>query len=260
MVSESPTHPPLRAARSTISVLVVDDDALVRHALVDLLGKSGEVVVVGQADDGARVVAAVEAGVPDVVLMDVEMPLLDGVRAAWRLSLVRPDLPVVLMTAAPSDELVILALRAGAAGVLTKDLDAELLQRVLRGVVGGDAAISRSTCTAMSLELHRRREFARELRPIDSPLTTREWQVLHLMEAGVTTVEMSLQLFLSVHTVRNHVKRILAKLGVHTRESAIAWSRSRPDVAAPPPDPDLIAEERALADALVALLHATAHR
>lgn len=254
-MTERPATPPLRTVRSTVSVLVVDDDALVRHALVGLLDASAGIEVVGEADDGSRVVAAVAVAAPDVVLMDVEMPILDGVRAAWRLSIVRPELPVVLMSADPSDELVLLALRAGAAGVLAKDLDAGELPRLLRAVAAGDAAVSRRTCRAMSDELHRRRTAATELRPIVSPLTTREWQVLQLMQAGASTPAISSQLRLSVHTVRNHVKRILVKLGVHSRASAVAWSRSAPDPGAPEFVSDPGDEERALAGALAALVH-----
>ena len=249
-----PEPSPPNGTRDAISVLVVDDDPLVRGELAAALGAVAQVRIAGQAEDGAAVLAAVEISAPDVVLMDVEMPLLDGVRASWRLSATRPEVPVVLMTAEPFDELVLLALRAGAAGVVPKGLGVEVLGRVLRGVAGDEGSVSRQTSRLMSEELHRRREHAREMRPIDSPLTTREWQVLHLMAAGASTAAMSQELFLSVHTVRSHVKRVLTKLGVHSRAEAVTWAEQQPDSPGGPRTVDPADQERALALALEAVL------
>lgn len=242
-----------------VSVLVVVADATARRELVGALTATAHVTVAGEAGDGEGAVAAAEPAAPDVVLMDVELPVLDGMRAAHRLTLHHPGIPVVLLSAAPSDELSMLALRAGAAGILPASVAPDALARVLHAVVHDEGAIPCHTARAMSEEVHRLRLRARELRPIDSRLTTREWQVLQLMSAGITTAAIARELFLSVHTVRSHVKRMFAKLEVHSRAEAIAWAARLPEAADDPPSValDEAEEERSLGHELALLLQDT---
>ena len=243
-------------ADAAVAVLVVVDDLPARRLLIDALTATEGITLAAEVGEPADAAAVAEAAAPDAVLMDVELPGLDGVRAAHRLTLERPGLPVVLLAEAPSDELSMLALRAGAVGAVPAGIAADALARVLRAVVLDEAVVPHHTARAMSEEVHRLRLRARELRPIDSCLTTREWQVLHLMSAGVTTAAIARELFLSVHTVRSHVKRMLAKLEVHSRAEAIAWAARVAGAADDPPPVarDEAEEERSLGDELARLL------
>jgi DNA-binding NarL/FixJ family response regulator len=209
---------PIRAPRPR--AIVADDDPLARKMIKDALQRA-DVVVIAEARNGREAVELALHYRPDVVLMDVVMPELDGVVATRRILKENPEQVVVFLTSANDDEMGLVGLRVGAAGFLTKDLDIEVLPRALRGALGGEAAISRRMAMRLVEQL-RVREVPTGMRPIKSPLTEREWEVVDLLSESMTTEEIARSLVLSSETVRSHVKHILRKLGVRSREEAVA--------------------------------------
>jgi DNA-binding NarL/FixJ family response regulator len=203
-----------------IRVVVADDQVLVRSGFTVLLGSAPDIEVVGEASNGAEAVALVASARPDIVLMDVRMPIMDGLEATRRIT-GDPDLEatrVVILTTFDLDEYVHDALRAGASGFLLKDtLPVDLLQAV-RVVAGGDALIS-PRITRRLIE-----EFARRPEPGAAPavtlqhLTDREHEVLGLVAKGLSNAEIAEQLYVSHATVKTHVSRLLTKL--HARDRA----------------------------------------
>jgi DNA-binding NarL/FixJ family response regulator len=192
--------------------VVVDDDSFARRAICQLLRRAG-FLVVGEGADGAEAIALAREHRPDLVLMDVRMPKLDGVAATRRIVDERPEQLVILLSGSRDDDLAVLALRVGARGYLSKDLPLDALSRALWGAVQGEAAVSRILMRHAGL------------RPGHIPLTRREWEVLDLMCDGRTTDEIANAFVVSRETIRCHVKRILRKLGVHSRQEAIATVR-----------------------------------
>jgi NarL family two-component system response regulator LiaR len=205
---------PLRA-------VIADDDALARRMVRDVLERAG-IKVVAEAHHGGEAVDLVRYHAPDIVLLDVIMPQLDGIAATRRIVSDRPDQIVILLTHANDEDLGVLGLRAGATGYLSKDVDLEALPRALEGAVAGEAVISRSMAKRVIEQLRQSPEGGRGMRPVRSPLTSREWQVLDLLCEHRTTEQIADVLVLSPETVRTHVKSILRKLDVRSRQEAVA--------------------------------------
>ncbi len=207
-----------------LRVVVVDDDAFARRAIADVLRRSGTVVV-AEAGDGTEGVELVHYHRPDLVIMDIIMPGVDGLAATRRILRDRPDQIVVLLTSSGNDDLGMLGLRMGAAGYLSKDVDLEALPRAIEGTLRGEAAISRTMSMRVIEQLRRVPPPGKGLRPVHSPLTTREWEVLDLICDGTTTESIADALVVSAETVRSHVKSILHKLGVNSRKEAADAAR-----------------------------------
>jgi DNA-binding NarL/FixJ family response regulator len=204
-----------------LRVIVADDDPLARRVVRGALQDAG-ITVVAEAGTGGQAVELTLFYQPDAVLMDVVMPELDGISAMRKILKARPHQPVILLTSA-DDDIGIVGLQAGAMGFLNKDLNIDALPRAVVGAVQGEAAISRAMGTRLLEQLRRRPDTAAQgLRPVRSQLTSREWEVLDLVCERKTTDEMAGELFLSPETVRSHVKSIYRKLGVNSREAAIA--------------------------------------
>ena len=203
----------------TIRVLLVDDDALVRAGLRMILSSAEEIEVVGEAVDGADAVAAVQAHRPDVVLMDIRMPGMDGIAATSALRRLATPPHVIVLTTFQADEHVLSALRAGADGFLLKDTaPAEIVQAV-RLVAAGEAMLSPSVTRTLLAHLgddeatDRRRLAAQRL----SSLTDREREVATAVGSGASNAEIAASLFMSEATVKAHVSRLLTKLEVANR-------------------------------------------
>ena len=207
---------PLRA-------IIADDDAFARRVIRDALEKAG-VTVVAEARNGRQAVELVVYYRPDVVLMDVVMPELDGILATRRILKQLPDQLVIVLTGTndEEDELGLQAIRAGAAGYLSKDVDIDALPRALEAVSRGEAAISRQMTRRLLDRVRQAPNGSIGMRPVKSPLTSREWEVIVLLEGGKSTEVIADQLVLSTETVRSHVKNILRKLDVRSREDAVA--------------------------------------
>lgn len=202
-------------------VLVVDDQAMVREGFGALLAAQDGLEVVGHAADGEEAVAAVDRDVPDVVLMDVRMPRLDGL-AATRTIVGRHDgVRVLVLTTFDVDEYVYEALRAGASGFLLKDAPAEELVRAVRVVAGGDALLAPSITRRLVAEFASRAVPARATSARLEVLTAREREVLVLVARGLSNGEIAEHLVLAEQTVKTHVGRILAKLDLRDRVQAV---------------------------------------
>ena len=204
-----------------VRVLIVDDDALVRSGLRLMLSGSDRVDVVAEAEDGSEVLAAVDTHRPDVVLMDLRMPKVDGLTATELLR-AQPRAPrVLVLTTFDADELVLRALRAGADGFLLKDTPPPEIVRAIELVAGGDGilspAIARQLIEHVAAEgtgADARRADARQR--IDS-LTERELEVARAIGQGKTNADIAAELYMSVATVKAHVTRVLSKLEAENR-------------------------------------------
>ena len=207
----------------TIRVVVADDQALVRSGFTMLLDGEPDIDVVGQAANGAEAVALVASERPDVVLMDVRMPVMDGLEATRRIS-ESDDLAgtkVVILTTFDLDEYVHEALRAGASGFLLKDtLPLDLLHAV-RVVADGDALISPKITRRLIAEFARRPEPGVAPSAMLSSLTEREREVLEIIARGHSNAEIAAELFVSHATVKTHVSRLLMKLGARDRAQLV---------------------------------------
>jgi len=206
-------------------VLVADDDPLVRSAVRDALSERAGIRIDGEAVNGEEAVALALRRRPDVVLLDVGIPRVDAVTVTRRIRSSAPGVEVVVFSSSPDDEVGLLGLRAGAAGFLLKDVSSDALARALRGIQRGEAAVSRRLTRQVLESLRRAPDAGAGMRPVWSPLTSREWQVLDLLCEGASTEAIAERLVLAVETVRTHIKHVLAKLGAHSREEAIAVAR-----------------------------------
>jgi DNA-binding NarL/FixJ family response regulator len=200
-----------------VRVLIVDDDALVRAGLSMILSGAAGIDVVGEAADGADVPAAVAAHRPDVVLMDIRMPRVDGL-AATEVLRRRPDAPeVIVLTTFDADEYVLRALRAGASGFLLKDTPpAEILQAVHK-VAGGEATLSPTVTRQLIAHVAGPQPVRAGARRLLNQLSERERDVALAVGRGRSNAEISAELFMSVATVKAHVSRLLTKLDMNNR-------------------------------------------
>lgn len=222
--------PEAEDASSYPRAIIADDDPFARRMIKEALQRAG-MVVIAEAHNGRQAVELVLHYRPDVVLMDVVMPELDGIAATRRIVKEIPEQVVVILTSNDDEEMGMLGLRAGATGFLTKDLDVEVLPRALAGALSGEAAVSRRLGMRLIEHLQRAPEAAPGLRPVKSPLTAREWEVIDLLAESLTTEKIAAQLVLSPETVRTHVKNILRKLNARNREEAVAIAQRMRDEA-----------------------------
>lgn len=211
--------------------VVADDDPFARRAISQLLQEAG-IAVVAEAADGAEAIELAREHRPDLVLMDISMPEVDGIAATRRIVEDRPEQIVVLLSGSSDDELAVLGLRVGARGYLKKDLSTESFVRAVHGALEGEAALSRSLMLRVLEQLRLVPAAGAGMRPIHSPLTRREWEVLDQLCDGRSTDEMARLFVVSEETIRSHVKRILQKLGVHSRQQAVARVRQMRSVDA----------------------------
>jgi DNA-binding NarL/FixJ family response regulator len=202
-------------------VLVVDDQAMVREGFGALLGAQPGIEVVGQAADGEEAVDAATRLGPDVVLMDVRMPRLDGLAAARRILARDEGVRVLMLTTFDVDDYVYEALRAGASGFLLKDAPAEELVRAVRVVAGGEALLAPSVTRRLIAEFATRSVPARAVSRRVDVLTAREREVLVLVARGLSNTEIAGHLVLAEQTVKTHVGHILAKLDLRDRVQAV---------------------------------------
>jgi DNA-binding NarL/FixJ family response regulator len=201
-------------------ILIVDDHPLTRDALAALLAQQG-FEVVGEAADGEEALTAARKYAPDVVLLDLTMPGMDGLTALPRIREEAPACEVVVLTASDTEENLLAAIRAGASGYLLKTESPEQIASFLRGVIRGDAALSGGVARRL---LDRVREYGRfggVPDAIAKQLSAREVEVLLLLDEHLGTDEIAQRLFISEHTVRSHVKNLLKKLGVSSRREAL---------------------------------------
>jgi DNA-binding NarL/FixJ family response regulator len=214
-----------------IRVLAVDDQRVVREGLAMLLGLLPDVQVVGTAADGEEALTLAGELRPDVILMDLRMPRVDGVEATRRLRASHPEIKVVVLTTYADDRSVIDALRAGALGYLTKDAGADEIRQALQRVASGQASLDpavqmhlveaiATAATAATTDV----TSAPAASQLPDGLTPREVEVLGLIGAGLSNTEIAAQLFVSEATVKSHVNHMLPKIGARDRAQAVGYA------------------------------------
>jgi two-component system, NarL family, response regulator LiaR len=217
--STTSTEPP-RAAVEALKVIIADDDPLARRAIRDALQADG-IVVIAEAATGHDAVELVLHYDPDVVLMDVVLPRIDGIAATRRILQRRPEIVVVMLSANEDPELGLMCLRSGAGGFLPKTVPLETLPQAMRAAAEGEPVVTRRLTQELIERLRRSSPDGHGLRPVRSELTSREWEVLDLLCRHLSTDEIADALVLSSETVRSHVKNILRKLHVRSRQQAV---------------------------------------
>ena len=205
-----------------ISVLLVDDHSMVRQGVRAFLVTQPDITVVGEAGSGQEAVRLAEQHVPDVILMDLIMPGMDGVEATRRVKQVSPRSQVVVLTSYHEDEHIFPALKAGALSYILKDVSAEELASAVRKAAAGEAVLHPRVAARVIKELQGRREDP--LNPF-TELSERELEVLKLIADGMSNAEMAAKLFLSEKTIKGHVSNILNKLHLvdRTQAAVYAW-------------------------------------
>jgi DNA-binding NarL/FixJ family response regulator len=205
-------------------VLVVDDHALFRKGVASLLRDTEGFTVVGEARDGREAVAKAQALTPDVVLMDVYMPGMDGLEAARRITQAVPSVRIVMLTVSEEDRNLFEALKAGAHGYLLKSVEPEELFRTLRGVVRGEAFLTPSMATKLLEEFTRRAGAGAEAAAPAGHMSRREREVLELLTGGAVNKEIAAALRISENTVKNHLKSMMEKLHAENRVQVVVYA------------------------------------
>ena len=202
-----------------ISVLLADDHPIVRGGIRTMLEAADGIEVVGEAENGVQALEMVHALKPDVLLLDMEMPIMPGLEVAKTLAQEKHPVRIIALSAYDDDEFIFGLLDTGAAGYLTKDEAPDMIIDAVKGVAQGEEGwISRKIAD----KTIRRRKTALERQSAD--LSSREWEVLKLVGKGLTNPDIGEMIFISEGTVKNHVSHIYEKLGFRTRAEAVAWA------------------------------------
>ncbi|HZW03489.1 MAG TPA: response regulator transcription factor [Anaerolineaceae bacterium] len=213
-------------AKDRIRILLVDDQTMFRDGMRVLLSSQKDFEIVGEAADGEEAVQKSAALQPDVVLMDLRMPILDGAAATRRLRTAQPGCRVIVLTTFDEDEAIFEGLRSGAIGYLLKDAPTDKLYEAIRAAARGESFLQPSVAARVVAEFARLAERSPAwTQGMEEPLTERELEVLRLLATGATNREIARQLVLAEGTVKNHVTGILTKLGVSDRTRAALKAR-----------------------------------
>jgi two-component system, NarL family, response regulator LiaR len=211
-----------------VRLILIDPDAISRHAVSDALRSDGRFTVIAQAESSIEGIELALHYRPALVVIATAVPGVDAVSATQRITDGAPGVRVVLLSATRELDLETSAVRAGASGFIDKGAGTSSIAHSLALVAAGESVISREMTRHLVDRLRRTPEDGNGIRPVKSPLTDREWEILDLICSGSSTRDMADSLFLSTETVNSHVKRILRKLGVHSRGEAVeAASRLR---------------------------------
>ena len=206
--------------KAPIRVLITDDHAIVRKGLAMLLATERDMKVVGEAQDGQEAVEKAGPLKPDVVLMDLVMPRMDGIEATRKITEAHPEVKVLVLTSFAADDKVFPAVKAGALGYLLKDSSPEDLVEAIRRVHRGEPSLEPDIARKVLQELSQ----PGKAKPTGDPLTERELEVLRLIAQGLSNKEIASRLFISEWTVRTHVSNVLSKLHLASRTQAALYA------------------------------------
>ena len=214
------------AEDEVIRVLIADDQALFRRGLYVVLGTEENIEVVAEAEDGEQAITKAEEMAPDVVLMDVRMPRVNGIEAASRIRETLPSTKILMLTVSDEEDDLYEAIKAGANGYLLKEISVEEVASAIRAVVQGQSLISPSMASKLLNEFNSlARQAADRREQLPAPvLTARELEVLKLVARGMSNRDVADQLYISENTVKNHVRNILEKLHLHSRMEAVVYA------------------------------------
>lgn len=210
-----------------VRVLLADDHALFREGLAGIIRAQPDMQVVGEANDGLEAFVKAQELKPDLILMDVQMPGMNGIDAVKQIKQVLPEVIIVMLTVRSDDEMLFDALKNGAQGYLLKEIRSQDLLEMLRGVLRGEAALSPTMAGRVLSEFRRLSKGGIPEKEDDSGLTEREQQVLVQASNGATDKEIAATLNISLNTVKTHVRNILAKLHVRTRREAAKAAKAK---------------------------------
>jgi len=220
---------------SRIRILLADDHALFRGGVASLLAAGPDFEVVGEAADGRQAVEMARALMPDVILMDISMPVMDGLEATRLIKAEMPYVKIVILTATDGERSLFEAVKSGAQGYLLKNIDPKALYGTLRGVVQGEAPVSRTMAARLLEESTRQARQAGPAEPAPE-LTAREKEVLEQVTLGKSNKEIAQALAIAENTVKNHLKNILEKLHLENRVQAATFAL-RQGLGEKPPGP-----------------------
>lgn len=210
---------------SAVRVVLVDDHALFRRGLELVLAGESDIEVVGQAGDGDEAVRMVRDLAPDVVLMDVRMPRMSGIDAARVIRETVPGTKIIMLTVSDDEADLFAAIRAGANGYLLKEVSIDEVAGAVRAVTRGHSLVSPSMASKLLVEFNSLSERAEERQRVGTPkLTERELEVLTLVASGLSNRDIATQLYISENTVKNHIRNMLEKLGLHSRMEAVIYA------------------------------------
>ena len=206
-----------------IKVLIVDDQSLVRQGMASLLSVEDDLEIVGQAENGEEAILKANQLVPDVILMDVRMPVADGVFATKSIRQNRPAIKIIVLTTFDDEEYIIKALQAGASGYLLKDTPSEYLAQAVRAVYQGHTWLGPSVTDKVVAHLNPVRKTGKT--GYERLLSARELEVLKLLSQGKSNREIGRSLGIAEGTVKNHLTRILVQIGARDRLQAVLWAK-----------------------------------
>lgn len=210
-----------------LRVLLADDHALFREGLAGIIGAQPDMQVVGEASDGLEALVKAQELKPDLILMDVQMPGMDGLEATRQIKQVLPETVIVMLTIRDEDEKLFEALQNGAQGYMLKEIRSQDLLAMLRGAARGEAAISPALAGRVLTEFRRLSRLGAFESEEDYALTEREQQVLMKVSEGATDKEIAAILNVSLNTVKTHIRNILSKLHVRTRRDAARTAQNK---------------------------------
>jgi DNA-binding NarL/FixJ family response regulator len=208
-----------------VRVLIADDQAVFRRGLYVVLGSEEGIEVVAEAEDGESAIARAEETAPDVVLMDVRMPRVNGIEAARRIRELLPSSKILMLTVSDEEDDLYEAIKAGANGYLLKEISGDEIAVAIHAVVQGQSLISPSMASKLLSEFNSLARQAAEKEELPAPvLTARELEVLKLVAQGKSNKDVADELYISENTVKNHVRNILEKLHLHSRMEAVMYA------------------------------------
>lgn len=210
-----------------VRVLLADDHALFREGLAGIIGAQPDMQVIGEANDGLEAFVKAQELKPDLILMDVQMPGMDGIEAVKQIKQVLPEAIVVMLTVRGDDNMLFEALKNGAQGYLLKEIRSQDLLEMLRGALQGEAALSPNLAGRVLTEFRRLSKGGVLEKEGDDELTEREQQVLLQVSKGATDKEIAAALNISLNTVKTHIRNILSKLHVRTRREAAKAAQAK---------------------------------
>ena len=210
-----------------VRLMLADDHALFREGLAGIITAQPDMQVVGEANDGLEALIKAQELKPDLILMDVQMPSMDGIEAVRQIKQILPETIIVMLTVRDDDNLLFEALKNGAQGYLLKEIRSQALLEMLRGALHGEAALSPNLAGRVLSEFRRLSKGGVPENEDDGGLTEREQQVLIQASNGATDKEIALALHISLNTVKTHIRNILAKLHVRTRREAAKAAKTK---------------------------------